>query len=823
MSEPTSIPPPRRADLVVTEPGDDGQQVVKDRISGKYFQFGPEESFLFSLLDGRHTVAMICEAFGRRFAQPLTAEDLDEFVGLVESSGFLQRAGSPKVAPLAASAPSPAIAQPRVPSWSVQSLLYWRKNFFDPNRFFSWLEPSIRFLWTTAFLFVSLLGILAALVVLIGNREELLGYFFSTLRWETLALVWLSLVVATFCHEFAHGLTCKHYGGEVHEVGFLLMFGLPCFYCNVSDAWLFRERYKRLLVTLAGGYCDLCIWAVAVFVWRLTPPGTTPHHLAYVVLTVCGGRIFFNFNPFLKLDGYYLLSDWVNIPNLRQRSQDRLMATVRRLLWGGPRPEPTARARFLILYGAACWLMMLSYGLVLFVAVFYVAGPDASLLGKIISAILCFLISRSLFEGISKGEVGKMFLMRYKRLATWGLVLAGLAAVLIFVEIEDRRGGSFQVRPGLRAELRACSPAFLRVVYFEEGDRVGAMAVVAHLDIPDLDSRILQKRAEIREVQAKLQLLEVGPRPEEVKEQRARIERAKVWCEQGRRDLAQGRVALVEDLIRLDKQLTQRKAELEYAEQAFRRDARLHAEDVLPKDQYLEKKKNYEVGRALMGQGKAERNARDAKGTLEAESELGKREKDLADARATLALLELGTRPQEVEAERARLDRLREEVRYLEGLHDRLQIICPVDGVITTPRLKEKVGQYFKEGDLICTVDRLSQVEVEIALDEQDVAHVHEGSTVHLKARAFLAQPFQGEVIRIAPATRKEPSGDPARPAPAPRPDAPGTITIYATVTDGEDLQPGMTGYARIDCGRRSIGSILLQRVRQFVRPEYSW
>ena len=328
MSEPTSIPPARRADLVVTEPGEDGQQVVKDRVSGRFFQLGPEESFLFSLLDGRHTVAMLLEEFEKRFGDPIAAEDLDQFVALVQAEGFLQRAGSPPAPlPVAAPAPTPVPAvAPASRQSSMQSLLYWRKNFFDPDRFFTWLEPSIRFFWTKAFLFVSLLVILSALVVLTSNWEELVGYFFSSLHWDTLLLVWVALVVATFCHEFAHGLTCKHYGGEVHEVGFLLMFGIPCFYCNVSDAWLFRERYKRLLVTLAGGYCDLCIWALAVFVWRLTPQDTTPNHIAYVLLTICGGRVFFNFNPFLKLDGYYLLSDWVHIPNLRQRSQDRLMA-----------------------------------------------------------------------------------------------------------------------------------------------------------------------------------------------------------------------------------------------------------------------------------------------------------------------------------------------------------------------------------------------------------------------------------------------------------------------------------------------------------------
>src|SRR5262249_25708288 len=149
-----------------------------------------------------------------------------------------------------------------------------------------------------------------AAVLAWAYRHELASPFAHALRWETAILAWLALAAVTTLHEFAHGLTCKHHGGEVHEVGFLFLFLMPCFYCNVSDAWLFREKSKRLWVTLAGGYCDLVLWALAVFAWRLTLPGGWPHYLAWVVLVVCGARVFFNFNPFLKLDGYYLLSDW---------------------------------------------------------------------------------------------------------------------------------------------------------------------------------------------------------------------------------------------------------------------------------------------------------------------------------------------------------------------------------------------------------------------------------------------------------------------------------------------------------------------------------
>src|SRR4029078_13555837 len=125
--------------------------------------------------------------------------------------------------------------------------------------------------------------------------------------WQVLALFWVTVVITMFLHEFAHGLTCKHYGGEVHEVGVLIMFFPPCLYCNVSDAWLFSEKSKRIWVGLAGPFLDLCMWAVATFLWRLTVQDTAFNYTAWTVMATCASRTFLNFNPLLKSDGYYLL------------------------------------------------------------------------------------------------------------------------------------------------------------------------------------------------------------------------------------------------------------------------------------------------------------------------------------------------------------------------------------------------------------------------------------------------------------------------------------------------------------------------------------
>src|SRR5262249_31598492 len=151
----------------------------------------------------------------------------------------------------------------------------------------------------------------------------------------------------------------------------------------------------------------------------------------------------------------------------------------------------------------------------------------------------------------------------------------------------------------------------------------------------------------------------------------------------------------------------------------------------------------------------AAKRVQQTKGTLEAETEVARREKELADAQAALRLLEAGTRSEEMEAEQARLARLQEEIRHLEGQRSKQVIASPVNGLITTARLKEKVGAYLHEGDLICTVEEPCILEAEISLSEQDAAWVRPGQKVALKARAIPFDNFGAQVDRIAPiATR---------------------------------------------------------------------
>jgi multidrug resistance efflux pump len=806
--------PLRCSELVIRPLGENGPYVVKDSRTGAYYHLGDEEHFLLTQLDGEHDAEMVRTAFAERFDQPLSDEDLHEFLDMAQAQGLLQTPSGGR--PLPGATPPQGADTPHAPRDGRGAaplglrLLYWRKSLFDPDRLFTWLAPKIGFFWTPAFLFVSAGCIALAAALVWANRQAVAGSFLSALRWETAALAWLTLLLVTTGHEFAHGLTCKRHGGEVHEVGFLLLFFMPCFYCNVSDTWLFKEKSKRLGVTLAGGYFELFLWALAVFAWRLTLPGTLPNYLAFVVLSACGVQTLFNFNPLLKLDGYYLLSDWAELPNLHQRAADCLRAHTRWLLWGAARPAPEPRRRFLLAYGSLSLLYSVVFLGVMLAGLATLAGPRLGWPGLVAAGLLTLVSVRGLAGGFSAGEVTTMLRLRYKRTAVWFLVLGASAAGLFLVPIEERVGGPFQVRPAVRAELRAPVAGFLRSVLCDEGDRVSPGTLVARLEVPDLASRLAQKQAEIREGQAKLRLLEIGTRYEEWNEQRRRAERAEAWRDLGRRDLQRTERALHEELERLDKQVAKCRAERRQAQEVLERRRKLRSQSAVAEEEYREAETKVQVCQAQEEQARADKRARQARGTLEAEAELARREKELAEARAILALMEAGSRPEEVEAERARLARLEEERRYLTGLCGKLAVTSPVAGVVTTPRLREKEGQYLREGDLIGVVEEPGGLEAEIALPEQDVARVEVGQRVELKARVAPFETVAVRVERLAPA--------------AGRGEVQSTVTVYCRLGGyAAALRPGMTGHARIVTGRRAPGRIFLDRALRYLRTEFWW
>jgi multidrug efflux pump subunit AcrA (membrane-fusion protein) len=441
---------------------------------------------------------------------------------------------------------------------------------------------------------------------------------------------------------------------------------------------------------------------------------------------------------------------------------------------------------------------------------FHLLSRSFGIVGTFLVLALAVRVAPALFSGLFRGEFKNMLSLRQHRVAMWLIVLAGIIVALFFVPMEQRACGNFKLRPQNRAEVRAPVAGFLREVKFDEGDSIKGGMVLGMMEVPDLASRIAQKQADIEAAGAKLKLLQVGARHEEVLEAHRNVQRLAEWRDLAEQDLDRARLALKSEIRQLDELLRQDRIEIEYARVTLLRTKDAFDRNAMSQQEYDDAKKKYECAEVLIEQHKAQQQQKKEIGTTIFEAELARRQRQLADGKSVLTLLEAGSRPEEIAAHQAVLNSLREELKYLEQLREKSPIRSACSGKIVTAHLAEKVGQYFKEGELLFVVEDSSVLEAEISLPEQEVLRVRGGQSVELKLPAAPYETYSGQVRQIAP------SASPG--------DLRSSVTVYCALPQlPEELRPAMSGYARICCGKRPMGLVLGDRLMRSIRTDFWW
>lgn len=333
-----------RRDLICNRQTYQGRDywVIKDPITLKYFRFEEEEYSLLQMIDGQSSPDQIKRDFDYRFApQKIAVRELFQFVGMLHRSGMLVSDAPQQGIQLKRRGDQQRSQERRQ---SLTNILAIRYRGFDPDRMLGGLNQCVGWFFTwTAFFFVALLG-LAAVGLIVAQFETFQNKlpsfydFFAAKNW-----FWLSIVLALtkVLHEFGHGIACKRFGGECHEMGVMLLVLTPCLYVNVSDSWLLNDKWKRAMIAAAGMYVELVLSAVAVFVWWFSAPGLVNQIALNVIFVSSVSTILFNANPLLRYDGYYILSDVLEIPNLRTKATSILNRFSGALLLGiESRPDP---------------------------------------------------------------------------------------------------------------------------------------------------------------------------------------------------------------------------------------------------------------------------------------------------------------------------------------------------------------------------------------------------------------------------------------------------------------------------------------------------
>ena len=480
--------PRLRPELIIVAQTYRGEEtyIVKDPASHKYFRFKPLEIFIMQQFTGQASTAELAGALADE-GLALTAATLDGFAGKLSRMGLLERSLAEKsVLQLERLR---AERRRRVKGTHYRgSLLRMRWSVGDPDRLFDRWLPRLQFFFGRPFLAGSVVLFLVYGLIAVLRRDELLAGIlalyspdFYTLG-NVLVLYGTATVVIAI-HELGHGLSCKYYGGHVHEMGAMLIYFQPAFYCNVNDAWTFTERSHRLWVTAAGSWIQLVIAGLAAIVWIAAQPETLVARIAFAAVLIGGGTtVLANANPLIPLDGYYALSDYLEIPNLRQRAFAHLSWLLRRYALRLDVPEPPAddrERRALLIYGA---LAVLYITTILTIFATLMLGFMSQALGLLGVLLFALLLARVLRHPLREWSRAVVTAIREHR-ASWraaglprrvaiGTALAVIALLVIPFPLTVH--GTFGVHAAHEARLGAPDDALVADVYVGEGQVVRA-------------------------------------------------------------------------------------------------------------------------------------------------------------------------------------------------------------------------------------------------------------------------------------------------------------------------------------------------------------
>jgi multidrug efflux pump subunit AcrA (membrane-fusion protein) len=544
----SSIATPKlRADLEPFAILEDGRTIVVlgDPATGRYFRLRAVEGTILALLDGRHDVESIYRELMRAFpGRSPTRESVAGFIEQAGRMGFLEGVA--------------AAESPR--SW-LSRVLFIKVSFGNPDQWLLRLHDSLSFIYHPISLSVAVLLVLAAIAVAAGSLDELRRSLVLPRTGGELLLVWLSVSLITLIHELGHGLTCRHFGARTGGFGLLFLYFLPCFYCDVSGAWTLSSRAQRLWVGAAGLCFQFVAGAIALLLWRVLDPASLPAQACLAMVSVCGLDALVNLVPLIRLDGYYLLADWLQIPNLRPRALGYVGSRLRQWLLGlpGSRVATTPRQeRMLLYYGTAAGIFaagMFLLGMSRFYAWFHgrfggagalavvafatvlLAPPVWRLLrlwGAALGASCSALAARCWAQLRRPGEsrvaaeetaepearstdaeapdseheapgAGRSAPWNWRPVGLTAALAAGIAA-LFLLKGDLNVVGPFRLEAMRSVPVRAARDGIVSELRYREGDRVPAGAVIGSLDTFTLQKELagLQSRAAMLEVEIEM-------------------------------------------------------------------------------------------------------------------------------------------------------------------------------------------------------------------------------------------------------------------------------------------------------------------------------
>lgn len=479
--------------------------VLHDPATARTHRLSPQAYGLVGRMDGRQTLDEIWRAALPGLGEDApTQDELLQLIGQLHSADILRC----DVAPDAAELFERQDRTLRARRWAgVRNPLAIRIPLWDPDRFLERSLPFVRPLMGWGGLLLWVLLVAPALVLAGVHWDALAGNLSDrVLAMHNLVLLWLTFPIVKLLHELGHAWAAKAGGAEVHEIGLMLLVFAPVPYVDSSRTSRFRSKWGRAGVGAAGMLVETALASLALFAWVLLEPGLARAVCFNVMLIAGVSTLVFNLNPLLKFDGYYILCDLIEMPNLAQRSQRFVAEAVDHHLFRAPaRPAPALQPGergWLALYApvSAVYRLVVMFTIAIFVASeYFVVGVLLALLAIGQGLVL------PLAKGLRHLAAGDSL---HARRGTAQLTAAALAAVLalgLFVlPAPDRSVVQGVVWLPDDAQIRARASGFVQAVLRQPGAAVREGEGVLLAAEPVLEAQLQAQQARVEELQARL-------------------------------------------------------------------------------------------------------------------------------------------------------------------------------------------------------------------------------------------------------------------------------------------------------------------------------
>lgn len=478
--------------------------VVEDRMAGKYHRFNPASHRVIGLLDGRRTMDQVWAALSGTLDEDTpTQDEVLNLLGQLFAADLIQCDVNPDVAEL--------FERRRKQERKLFASRYLnpmslRFPLFDPDTFLEWLNRWPHLYRGRAGAAIWLAAVIPALLLAPMHWPDLTRNFSEQLlAMDNLLVMAILFPLLKACHELGHGLAAKARGGEVHDMGIMLMVLFPIPYVDASSSSAFVKKADRMMVGAAGMLAEIFIGAIAFYLWLILEPGF-PRSLAYnVIVLATVSTVIFNANPLLRFDGYYILADWLEIPNLNARANQYWRHLLEFHAFGLTQSEPpqatAGEKRWFLAFMPAAFFYRMSVmiGIAWFIAQQYFLVGVALALWSLAAGI-CIPLAKGMRALVTEPRYA-MRGSRIRLVLGGGSVASGLLLFALPLPYYTTVEGVLWLPE--QALLRTEADGFVLRVAANPGAEVKPGATVIESHDPELGAKLDGQLARLAEAQAR--------------------------------------------------------------------------------------------------------------------------------------------------------------------------------------------------------------------------------------------------------------------------------------------------------------------------------